>query len=435
MSHYSKASEEALLGCILAKPELFASVSALVDPADFFVGINKSVFEGMHKCVDSDQAIDEFTLSEAVGGESLNYIIDLSTGNATVKNYESYCNIIVDNSNKRKVHNAAVEAINLLADNASCEDVQDALSSALMDSTRKEENKPLSIQDSIQKLIERTESRFNGSKSAYKTGFKDLDDRLQMEGGRLILIAGRPGSGKSTLAQNIVENNCKAGVPCFISTMEMNQEEVVGRMIASQSGIATKFLADPKGYDEDFTDGEEQWSKFSVGIQQIKDWPLEIDYCPGLKVADFKAKARDFLSRQKAYTEDGKGILVIDYIGLMNMAGDNRVQSIGAITKALKTFAGEMKVPLILLAQLNRGLEQRTDKRPINSDLRDSGELEEDADQIMFVYRDEMYNEETNDKGVAEIIIGKNRGGSPGTVRVLSQLHRYRFTDAVAQYN
>jgi len=435
MINYSLEAEKALLGCILIKPDLLASVSALIGLEDFYGPQNKSIWEAIENCANNDTSVDAFTVSSAQGGTLFDYIIDLSTSTATVKNYESYCKVLIDHSSKRKIYQAAQEAINSLSTDSTLEEVQEALSASLVDNSVGQNSQPLMINDALTKLIERTDDRYNSNKSGYKTGFKDLDENLQIEGGRLIVIAGRPGSGKSTLAQNIVENNCAVNIPCFIATMEMPEEEVVGRIISSQSGISTKFLSDPKGYEADHTDTDDQWSKFSVGVQQVKDWPLMIDYCPGLKVSDFKMKVRDFFSKQEGYTKDGQGMMVIDYLGLMKMTGDNRVQSIGAITKELKTFAGEMGIPLILLAQLNRGLEQRNDKRPINSDLRDSGEIEEDGDIIMFVYREEMYDPDTDQKGIAEIIIGKNRGGNLGNIKVMSQLHRYKFTDAIAQNN
>ena len=173
--------------------------------------------------------------------------------------------------------------------------------------------------------------------------------------------------------------------------MEMPEEEVAARMVCSQGGVDSKFLKDPAGYTKTHSGDNvnDQWAKLSSGVTQTKDWPLMIDYCPGLKLGDFKRRVRAFFHNQPEYKENGKGIMCIDYLGLMRMDGDNRVQGLGAITKALKTFAGEMGIPLLLLAQLNRGVEQRPNKRPMNSDLRDSGEIEEDADIIAFLYRDE----------------------------------------------
>jgi len=434
MNYFSKDAETALLGCILAKPDLFASVSVLITTDDFYFNQHKEIWQGIEQCADKSTAIDPITVSEASQGDVFGYVCDIATANATVKNYESYCKVISEHSKKRKLHSTALNMIQQLNDGASCEAVQDEISQALVDSSNMSSNGPVSIGEALLSLAIRTESRYNSESSGYRTGFADLDKSMQMEGGRLIVLAGRPGTGKSTLAQNIVESNCADGVPCYIATMEMDADEVAARIASSQTGVSTKFIADPAGYEKEHPDDEGQWDKL-VASHMIKDWPLEIDYCPGLRVSEFKTKVRAFFSTQPEYIENKKGLMVIDYLGLMTMAGDNIVQSIASVTKELKTFAGEMGLPLILLSQLSRKLEDRNDKRPINSDLRDSGAIEQDADQIIFVYRDELYYQDSNDKGIAEIIIGKNRGGSPGVVRVRSELHRYRFTDLTAQNN
>lgn len=435
MINHSRDAETAILSCVLAKPDLFASISFLIGADDFYFSQHKAIWQGIELCAANDSAIDPITVSDAAEGDLFSHICDIATANATPRNYESYCRVIADHSKKRQLHVTAINMIEQLNDGASCEDVQETISQALVDSSNKSENKPVSMNDALLSLIKRTDSRYNSKASGYSTGFKDLDKYLQMEGGRLIVLAGRPGSGKSTLAQNIIESNCKAGVPCFDATMEMDADEVAARIASSQTGVSTKFIADPAGYEKEYPDDNEQWDKLTAAAHITMHWPLEIDYCPGLRVSEFKTKVRAFFSRQPEYNNNKKGLMVIDYLGLMTMTGDNLVQSIGAVTKELKTFAGEMGIPLILLSQLSRKLEDRPNKRPINSDLRDSGAIEQDADQILFVYRDEMYEENSPDKGIAEIIIGKNRGGTPGTVRVMSQLHRYRFTDAVAQTN
>jgi len=435
MINYSLDAEKALLGCILTKPDLFASVSFLIGLDDFYGAENRAVWDSIEFCAKHDTAIDVFTVSSSQGGTMLDYIINLASSTATTKNYASYCKVILDNSKKRKIHLAANEAINMLSTDSTVDEVQDALNEALAVTQSKTENKPLSAKEALISLVNRTDERYTNQEAPYKTGLKDLDESLKFDGGRLIVIAGRPAMGKSTLAQNICENNCAAGVSAYFATMEMAEEEVIGRMVSSQTGINTDFLTDPSGYEDEHSDIDDQWSKLTTGVNKIMDWPLAINFCPGLTVHKLKQDVRDHFSKQESYTKHGKGIIVIDYLGLMKTAGSNRVQEIGAITKELKTFAGEMKLPIIILVQLNRGLEQRPDKRPMMSDLRDSGEIEEDADAVLFVYRDEVYNPDTDQKGIAEIIISKNRMGKLGNIKVMSQLHRYKFTDAIAQNN
>lgn len=433
MNHFSKDAEIALIGCVLTKPDLFASVSLLLGSDDFYFNQHKDIWQGIELCASDNTAIDPVTVSDATNSDVFSYLCDIATTTATARNYESYCNVILDHAKKRKLHAAAQEVIQKLNDGADCSDIEDEINKALSDSSSGTASAPVSMNEALLGLVMRTESRYSNESTGYKTGFTDLDKYLQVEGGRLIVLAGRPGSGKSTLAQNMVESNCAAGVPCFIATMEMDANEVAARISSSQTGVSTKFIADPAGYETNYPDDNSQWEKLTVAANITKDWPLEIDYCPALRVSEFKTKTRAFFAKQEEYINNKKGLMVIDYLGLMAMTGDNLVQSIAAVTKELKTFAGEMGLPIILLSQLNRSLEQRPNKRPLCSDLRDSGAIEQDADQIIFVYRDEMYDEETQDKGIAEVIIGKNRGGSVGTVRLGAELHRYRFANLTAQ--
>lgn len=428
-------AEQSVLGAMLLDPEILASVFSILNPEHFSDPIHKKIYQAMIEIDEESTSIDVITVADNIGMEYIAHLGELADMTPSTANAAAYAEIVLEKAKYRRLSLIGSGISLLMDDSAKVEEVEEFIGKQLSESSGDDSHKTQSSMDeAIKSLIQRTDDRFNGKVELYSTGIADIDSVLQLEAGRMMVIAGRPGTGKSTYAQNIIEHNASKGVPCFLATMEMEKEEVAARIICSQGGVNSKFLQDPDGYTKSSQDADEQWAKFAAGVSSSKGWPLEIDYCPGLKLADFKRRARAFFHNQPTYREHRKGILAIDYLGLMKMAGDNRVKSMGEITKALKTFAGEMGLPLLLLAQLNRGVEQRPNKRPTISDLRDSGEIEEDADIIALLYRDELYNDDSPDKGIAEINFGKMRGGEPATVRVLADLKHYRFKNIKTEF-
>lgn len=429
-------SEQAVIGAILYENDVLASILPILHPEHFSDPVNKRIFKAIIELDDNGEAIDPFTIDAKLGDNYGSYLGDLSMLNTSPRAAETYARTVAEKAKYRKLASIGDSIRDMMQDEATSEEVEEFIGKQLLEASEGEANKTqLSMGAAIKMLIERTDDRFNDRVELYSTGFTDVDSVLRLEPGRMMVIAGRPGTGKSTFAQNILEHNAKNGIPCYMATMEMGWDEVASRVIASQANVDSKFLQDPSGYSKTHKNTvEQQFTGLGAGASLAKDWPFMIDYCPGLTLAAFKRRTRAYFNSQKEYRENKKGIMCIDYLGLMRMEGDNRVQGLGAITKALKTFAGEMGLPLLLLAQLNRGVEQRPNKRPMNSDLRDSGEIEEDADIIAFLYRDELYNEDTVDRGIAEIILGKNRGGNPCTVRLAAKLQHYKFDNLNTGY-
>jgi len=283
----------------------------------------------------------------------------------------------------------------------------------------------LEIRPLLSKVVERIDELYHQDNASditgTPTGFVDLDRMTSgMHGGELIIVAGRPSMGKTSLAMNIVEY----GLPVAVFSMEMPGTQLATRMLGSVGRLDAHRLRTGKLIDED-------WPKLTHAMQKMSEAQIFIDESGGLNPMELRSRARR-LSRQC-----GKlGLIVIDYLQLMSSAsqGENRATEISEISRSLKSLAKELDVPVVALSQLNRGLEQRPNKRPVMSDLRESGAIEQDADVILFIYRDEVYNPDSPDKGTAEIIIGKQRNGPIGTVR-LTFLGQYTKFDNYAGGN
>jgi replicative DNA helicase len=273
------------------------------------------------------------------------------------------------------------------------------------------------IQPLLTQVVERIDMLFQRDNASdvtgIPTGFTDLDEKTSgLQGGDLIIVAGRPSMGKTAFSLNIAENVAmQTGLPVAVFSMEMGGSQLVTRMIGSIGRLDQHRIRTGRLLDED-------WQKLTYAVGKLNDAPIFIDESAALTSMDLRARAR------RLHRQCGKlGLIVIDYLQLMSGSGkggggENRATEISEISRGLKSLAKELDVPVIALSQLNRSLENRPNKRPVMSDLRESGAIEQDADLILFIYRDEVYNSDTQDKGIAEIIIGKQRNGPIGTVRM-----------------
>ncbi len=417
---YSQDAELAVIGSALTNSNSVAESAEIVKPSDFYFYQNREIYETILELFNENLAIDFITVSnrlsqkdklEAVGG--VTYLRNAATNVPTTRHVTYYSNIIKDKSTLRSL----IQRANAISDMAYGEEdkvdrVVDRAEQLIFDvSASRESGEILPISDifmgSYQKLVE--DSMNEGGITGISSGFTELDRRTGgLHGGELVLIAGRPGMGKSSFAVNIAESLSifdKKTVAVF--NLEMPREQIVNRIICSQAYVNLSKIRTGDMTGED-------WEKISSVVDRVATAPMYIDDTASITVAEIRAKCRRL--KQTKNLE----LVVIDYLQLMQSSGrvDNRQQEIAEISRSLKILAKELNVPIIALSQLSRASENRSDKRPMLSDLRESGAIEQDADIVMFLYRDDYYKKDTDEKNIAECIIAKNRNGETGTFKL-----------------
>jgi replicative DNA helicase len=432
---HSLEAEQSVLGGLLLDNEAWDSVSERVVAQDFYSRSHRIIFETIGGLIEQGNPVDLITLSESL--ESLQkiddvggfvYLAEMMKSTPSAANIVAYAEIVRERAVTREMINVAHE----IADAGY--DTQGRSSAELLDyaetkvfqiaeaRTNKSEG-PENIHSVLEKTVDRIESLFNqphDGVTGVSSGFPDLDKLTSgFQPSDLIIVAARPSMGKTTFAMNLAENAAMMqDKPALIFSLEMPSEQIMMRMLASlgridQTKIRTGQL------------GDEDWARLSstMGLL-LEKGKMYIDDAAGLTPTEVRSRAR-----RVARDHGGISMIMVDYLQLMRVPAlsDNRTLEISEISRSLKALAKELQVPVIALSQLNRGLEQRADKRPVNSDLRESGAIEQDADLIMFIYRDEVYHEDSQDKGTAEIIIGKQRNGPLGRVRLTANLHWSRF--------
>ncbi|MCZ6616945.1 MAG: replicative DNA helicase, partial [Gammaproteobacteria bacterium] len=346
----------------------------------------------------------------------LAYLGELAEGTPAASNVVAYAHIVGEHSTLRQLIGAA----NRIAESAFAPEGRP--SGELLDLAEQEvfriaegrikEGGPEKVPALLTRAVERIEKLYTSRNpiTGLATGFDDLDKKTAgLQSADLIIVAGRPSMGKTALAMNMVEHAIMEGEgTVLVFSMEMPSEQLVLRMLSSLGRIDQTRLRTGDMHEDD-------WPRFTSAVSQLKDKPLYIDDTPALSPNDLRTRAR-----RVARECGGLGLIVVDYLQLMrgSTKAENRTNEISEISRSLKAIAKELRCPLIAVSQLNRALESRTNKRPLMADLRESGAIEQDADLILFIYRDEVYNEESEDKGIAEIIIGKQRNGPIGSLRL-----------------
>ena len=437
---HSLEAEQSVLGGLLLDNEAADRIGDVVSAPDFYSDAHRIIFDHVARLIGDGRPADAVTVAESlssagrlehVGG--LAYLGALVQSVPTAANIRHYAQIVRDRSVLRQLASTAAEiaesAYQPMGRNAS--QLLDEAETKVMHIAeagsrgRKQYEK---VGDLLAGVVERIEELFNREHptdvTGIATGFSDLDRMTAgLQPGDLVIVAGRPSMGKTALAVNIGESVAlESKRPVAIFSMEMGANQLAMRLIGSVGRLPSQNLRTGRLQSED-------WTRLSSALGRLSEAPILIDETPALTVMELRSRARRI-----ARAHSPLGLVIVDYLQLMQASsqGENRATEISEISRSLKALAKELHVPVIALSQLNRSLEQRPNKRPVMSDLRESGAIEQDADVILFIYRDEVYNPETQDKGVAEIIIGKQRNGPIGTVRLTFLGEYTRFENFAA---
>jgi len=421
----SADAEQSVIGGLMLDNRAFEVVSERLQTDDFYRHSHRLIYQVICTLAEKEKPFDVLTLSDELEGledldniGGLDYLSDLVERTPSAANIAAYADIVKEKALLRRLAEAATD----IAGSAYSNKGQDPLSlisdaekriAEVAEGGGKKDSGPEHVNPIMSRTLEKIEELFNmeDGLTGLTTGFTDLDKRTNgFQTADLVIVAGRPSMGKTTFAMNLCENALlETGRPVLVFSMEMPKEAILMRMYSSVGRIPSNKLRSGKLDEED-------WPKLTSAFNMLKDKPLYIDDTAALTPQEMRARCR------RVYRENNNdlGLVMVDYLQLMTVAGksEGRTQEISEISRSLKAIAKEFGCPVVALSQLNRSLEQRPNKRPVMSDLRESGAIEQDADIIAFIYRDEVYNEDSPDKGIGEIIIGKHRNGEIGTDRL-----------------
>ena len=425
-------AERSVIGALLISSDSWDGVAEVVAAADFYRPAHRAIFRQIALLVDRGEPVDVVTVSDrllatgeldAAGGHT--YLAELAEQTPTASNVRAYAKAVRERSVLRQLINAAqdIASAGFNPEGRSSEELVDEAERLIMQISESGQKAggPQGMEGLLKGAIDRIEELYNtgGDITGLTTGFIDLDRMTSgLQPSDLVIVAGRPSMGKTSFAMNLVENAALASDrPLMVFSMEMPAEQLVIRMLSSLGRIDQSRVRTGKLEQDD-------WPKLASATEKLKGTQVFIDDTPALTPTELRSRVRKLVREQ-----GDLGMIMVDYLQLMRVAGsgDGRTAEISEISRSLKAIAKEFKCPVVALSQLNRSLEQRPNKRPVNSDLRESGAIEQDADVIMFIYRDEVYNEDSPDKGVAEIIIGKQRNGPIGSCRLSFQGQFTRF--------
>lgn len=430
---HSVESEQSILGSILLDKDAIITVAETINPSDFYKDAHRVIYESMMALNNKNEPIDMVTLTDElrkrgylddIGGVA--YLTSLSTIVPTTSNVKYYADIVKEKSVLRQLIKASNDIINLgYGSGESAEEVLDFAEKKIFDISQErtsDDFKP--INQVLMDTYDMIESIYSNKSdvTGVTTGFKDLNKKINgLQRTDLILVAARPAMGKTAFALNLVQNAAiKGNASVAVFSLEMSKEQLAQRMIAAQSNVELKKMKTGTLNDAD-------WPRIISAMAVMSDAKIFIDDTPGIKINELRSKCR------KLKMEQGLDLVMIDYLQLMESDSKNesRQQEISKISRSLKILAKELNCPVVALSQLSRAPEQRADHRPVLSDLRESGAIEQDADIVMFLYRDEYYHSDSEKKDLAEIIIAKNRHGETGSVELVWMGSIQRFGDKV----
>ncbi|MDQ1911158.1 replicative DNA helicase [Paenibacillus sp. GD4] len=413
-------AEQAVLGAILLDGDALVTAMERINSDDFYRGAHQLIYEAMIEIAEANEPVDLVTLTarlqdkkqlEEVGG--IKYLSELANAVPTAANVDYYAQIVEEKSLLRRLIRTATQ---IVSNGYASEDevgmlLSDAEHRIMEISQRRSGSGFIAIRDVLMEVFDKVEFLYNqkGSTTGIKSGFTDLDKMTSgFQRSDLIIVAARPSVGKTAFALNIAQNiGVREKETVAIFSLEMGAAQLVQRMICAEANVDAGRMR--TGFLE-----PDDWEKLTMAIGSLSEANIYIDDSPSVTVADIRAKCR------RLKKEKGLGMILIDYLQLIHGRGkgDNRQQEVSEISRTLKQIARELDVPVIALSQLSRGVEQRQDKRPMMSDLRESGSIEQDADIVAFLYRDDYYDKESEKKNIIEIIIAKQRNGPVGTVEL-----------------
>jgi replicative DNA helicase len=419
---YNSEAEVAVLGGILLNNDVLPLVQETIRAEDFYTEAHRRIYEALEALSLKALPIDHVTLGnelknrgdlEKIGGAVA--LADLTDAVATVANIEYYAKIVREKASVRRMIYAAQEVAALgFGEYGNVDEYLDTCEKSIFEASQQTLGAPYTH---VSQIVNRTfrdlelAAGRTGAITGCPTGFNDLDMKTAgFQPSDLIIVAGRPAMGKTSLALNIAVNAAKQTKrPAIVFSLEMSKEQIVRRMLCSEGHV------DASRMRNNTLDAQKDWPRLIEAANVLSQTEIYVDDSSPMTPIEIRSKSRRLAS------EKGLALVIVDYLQLMHSGGrriDVREQEISEISRTLKALAKELNVPVVALSQLNRGVESRPDKRPMMSDLRESGAIEQDADLILFVYRDEVYHEDTQDRGIAEIIIGKQRSGPVGTVKV-----------------
>lgn len=429
-------AEQAVIGAIFLEPDVFSTASERIGPADFYRASHEVIFEAMYKLFEKGEPIDIVTVTTLLANSDkldiaggVTYLTDLASSVPTAANIDYYSKIVEEKALLRRLISTATDIVTkTFSREDEVEEVLDEAERSILEvSSRKNVNAFKPIKDVLIDVYDNIEQLHHAKDdvTGIPTGYRDLDRMTSgFQRNDLIIIAARPSMGKTAFALNIAQNvaiNTDENVAIF--SLEMGADQLVSRMLCAEGNIDSQRLRTGKLEQED-------WGKLTMAMGSLSHAGIYIDDSPGIRVTDIRSKCR------RLKQEHGLGMIIIDYLQLIQgseHSRDNRQQEVSEISRSLKGLARELEVPLIALSQLSRGVESRQDKRPMMSDLRESGSIEQDADIVGFLYRDDYYDSESEQQNI-EIILAKQRNGPTGTVELAFVKEFNKFVDLDFRY-
>jgi len=429
MSRFSQDAEQAVLGGLLKEAAAFDKISSLVAAEDFYAEAHRLIFGSINFLLADNKPVDILTVdadlerrgsAKRVGG--IAYLASLVQAVPGTANITRYAELVRNKAIERQLMAAGSSVLEIVSGTGTVQQKVDQAQAAIMAVADRgaEQRGPVSIADMALRAIEEIDRRINSDCPLVgtSTGFADLDGLTSgLKAGELVVIAGRPAMGKSTLAVNIGEHVALGGNGVLLVSTEMSEAQISQKHMASLGGIELEKITSGRGLNDDDYNG------LTVAAGKAQNMTLSLD-------ESARTIAQIATSARKVKRQTGLKLLIVDYLQQLDANAENRTQAIGEISRGLKELAKSMGICVIALSQLSRKVEERADKRPMMSDLRESGSIEQDADMVVFVYRDEYYNPDSPMKGLAEVIIAKNRMGKTGTAMLATQLERSRFVNA-----